>query len=122
MDLYNKEELKKEYLQNLKDKKIVVEVQQSRDGEKKEVVNYWNNEKENIFQLLGLLYQKTILKSDNLKIKYKYNYNDLQEISFILSYTNYDNTITKTFYNFKNVPTSLSFLDTYKLREVFKNE
>lgn len=96
-------------------KKIIVNVYQTKGNEKKELVNVWNDEKQNLLQLTAFLYRKTILKSNNLKIKYSYNYSDLQTITFIESYTNYDGTITKTYYEFLNVPTNLAYLDIYKI-------
>lgn len=66
-------------------------------------------------QLLGFLYSKTIIKVSNLKISYSYNYSDLQTISITQNYTNYDGSITKTRYNFYNIPTNCGYLDIYKL-------
>lgn len=103
-------ENKKQFDEMVEDKKIVVEVIQNN-----KVVNYWLDEKNNIIQLLGLLYQKTILKSSNIRITHSYNYSDLQKIKFTSSYTNYDGTITKTSYIFYNVPTSMAYLDTYNI-------
>lgn len=117
----NKRELK-EKLNNLINKKaFVVGVEQ---GQKKlELVNIWEDEQNNVCQLLGLLYQKAILKSYNLKVRYSYNYSDTQTINFIQKYENYDGTTTTTKYIFYNVPTSLGFLDTFKIRkEVLKIE
>ena len=99
----------------MENKKIMVNVYQTKENGKKELVNVWNNEKTNILQLTAFLYRKTILKSNNLKIKYSYNYSDLQKITFIENYTNYDGTITKTYYEFCNVPTNMAYLDIYKL-------
>lgn len=96
-------------------KKIIVNVYQTKENEKKELVNVWNDEKQNILQLTAFLYRKTILKASNLKIKYNYNYSDLQAITFIDTYTNYDGTITKTFYEFLNIPTNMGYLDIYKI-------
>lgn len=96
-------------------KKIIVNVYQTKGNGKKELVNIWNDEKQNILQLTAFLYRKTILKSSNLKIKYNYNYSDSQTITFIDSYTNYDGTITKTYYEFLNIPTNLGYLDIYKI-------
>lgn len=101
----------------MKDNKIFVEVYQQKGNGKKELVNTWNDEKTNILQLTAFLYRKTILKSNNLRISYSYNYSDLQTISIVESYENYDGTITKTSYNFKNIPTNLAYLDIYKLNE-----
>lgn len=101
----------------MENKKILVNVYQTKDNGKKELVNTWNNEKECVLQLTGFLYQKTILKSSRLKIKYNYNYSDMQTITFIDSYENYDGTITKTFFEFVNIPTNIGFLDIYKINE-----
>ena len=95
-------------------KKMIVKVYQDRTG-KKELVNVWNDEKQNLLQLTAFLYRKAILKSNNLKVKYSYNYSDLQTITFIESYTNYDETITKTWFEFVNIPTNLGYLDIYKI-------
>lgn len=92
------------------DKKIVVEVIQDN-----KVVNYWLDEKGNIMQMLGLLYQKTIVKSSSLRIRHSYNYSDKQTITFISSYENYDGTKSITKYVFYNIPTSMGYLDTYKI-------
>lgn len=107
------EYLEEEYLkfEELKGQdKIVVKVIQNG-----KVSNYWLNEKSNVMQLLGLLYQKTILKSSNLRIRHSYDYSDKQKITFINSYENYDETKTITKYVFYNVPTSMGYLDTYKI-------
>lgn len=112
--------MNKEYLNELKskfdklksDKKIVVEVIQ--DGK---ITNYWIDEKGNIMQMLGLLYQKTIVKSSSLRIRHSYNYSDMQTITFISSYENYDGTKSITKYVFYNVPTSMGYLDIYKINE-----
>lgn len=102
---------------------LVVGVEQDRNESKKmELVNIWKDEQTNILQLTAFLYQKAILKSNNIKIKYSYNYKDLQNISIIQSYTNYDGTITKTKYTFYNLPTNLAFLDIYKIESRLKNE
>ena len=118
--------MNKEYLNELKgkfdklksDKKIVVEVIQNN-----KISNYWLDEKGNIMQMLGLLYQKTIVKSSSLRIRHSYNYSDLQTITFISSYENYDGTKTITKYVFYNVPTSMGYLDTYTINEnIIKGE
>ena len=99
------------------EKKLIVKVYQTKENNKKELVNTWENEKTNLLQLTAFLYRKTILKSNNLKIKYSYNYSDFQKIEFIESYTNYDNSITKTYFVFENIPTNLGYLDIYKLEK-----
>lgn len=113
----NVKELQKEF-ENLKEqKKIVVEVVQNG-----KVSNYWLDEKANIMQLLGFLYSKTVIKA-NVKMKYSYNYSDLQTITFSQSYENYDSSKTITSYKFYNLPTNLGYLDIYKIgKEVFENE
>ena len=102
--------------------KIMVNVYQTKGNGKKELVNTWNNEKTNLLQLTAFLYRKTILKSNNLKIKYSYKYSDLQTITFIDSYENYDGTITKTFYEFINIPTNMAYLDIYKIEKSLESE
>lgn len=101
-----------------KQNKIVVEVRQN-----KELVNVWEDEKNNIMQLMALLYAKTILKSSNYSIRYSYNYSDKQTIKVINNYENYDGSITKTEYIFYNIPTNMGWLDTYKIyNEVLTND
>ena len=85
---------------------IKVEVYQN-----KELVNTWEDHNQNVKQLTAFLWRKTILKSSNLRIKYSYNYNDTQTITFVEKYENYDGTITTTEYKFLNVPTNLGYLD-----------
>lgn len=104
----------------MENKKILVNVYQTKDNGKKELVNKWEDEKTNVLQLAAFLYQKTILKSNKLKIKYSYDYSDLQTITFIDSYENYDGTITKTYFEFVNIPTNLGFLDIFKISENLK--
>lgn len=99
------------------EKKLIVKVYQTKGNNKKELVNTWEDEKTNLLQLTAFLYRKTILKSNNLKIKYSYNYSDLQKIEFMESYTNYDNSKTKTYFVFENIPTNLGYLDIYKLEK-----
>ena len=106
----------------MENKKIMVNVYQKNENGKKELVNIWNDEKTNLLQLTAFLYRKTILKSNNLKVKYSYNYSDLQTITFIESYENYDGSITKTFYKFVNIPTNLSYLDIYKIEKNLESE
>lgn len=124
----NTKELEKKLQNLIKSKKIVVGVEQNttEEGErlnKMILKNIWEDEKNNILQLLGFLYQKTILKSRNLRINYNYNYSDLQKIIITNIYYNYDNSITKTKYTFYNIPTNMSYLDTFKItNEVLNNE
>lgn len=99
----------------MENKKILVNVYQTRGNGKKELVNVWEDEKTNVLQLTAFLYRKTIQKSANLKARYSYNYSDIQTITFIDSYENYDGTISKTYYEFINIPTSLGFLDISKI-------
>ena len=89
---------------------IKVEIYQN-----KKLVNTWEDHEQNIKQLTAFLWRKAVLKSNNLRIKYSYNYSDTQTITFIEKYQNYDNTITTTEYKFLNVPTNLSYLDIYKI-------
>ena len=106
----------------MENKKIMVNVYQKNENGKKELVNVWNDEKTNLLQFTSFLYRKTILKSSNLKVKYSYNYNDLQTITFIDSYENYDGSITKTYYEFINIPTNLGYLDAYKIEKNLESE
>lgn len=106
----------------MENKKIIVNVYQTKGNGKKELVNTWNDEKTNLLQLTAFLYRKTILKSNNLKIKYSYNYSDLQTITFVDSYENYDGSITKTFYEFINIPTNMAYLDIYKIEKSLESE
>ena len=94
---------------------MIVNVYQKKENGRKELVNTWEDEKMNILQLTAFLYRKTILKDSRLKIRYSYNYSDSQTIEIIESYENYDGSITKTYFVFENVPTSLGYLDIYKL-------
>lgn len=106
----------------MENKKMIVNVYQTKENGKKELVNKWNDVKTNLLQLTAFLYRKTILKSNKLKIKYSYKYSDLQTITFIDSYENYDRTITKTFYEFINVPTNMAYLDIYKIEKMLSEE
>lgn len=105
----------------MENKKIVVNVYQTKENGKKELVNTWHDVKTNLLQLTAFLYRKTILKSNNLKINYSYKYSDIQTITFIDSYENYDGTITKTFYEFVNVPTNMSYLNIYKIEKMIND-
>lgn len=106
----------------MENKKITVNVYQTKENGKKELVNKWNDEKTNLLQLTAFLYRKTILKSSNLKVKYSYNYSDLQTITFIDSYENYDGSITKTYYEFINIQTNMGYLDIYKIKNNLDSE
>lgn len=104
-------------------KKIIVKVYQDRnDKKKKELVNVWEDEKTNVLQLTAFLYRKTIQKSNKLRISYKYNYSDLQTIVIKESYTNYDNSISNTWFEFENIPTKMGFLDIYKIKESLESK
>lgn len=102
--------------------KIMVNVYQTKGNGKKELVNVWNDEKTNLLQLTAFLYRKAVLKSNNLIIKHSYNYSDLQTITFIDKYENYDGSITKTFYEFVNIPTNMAHLDIYKIEKSLESE
>ena len=91
---------------------IKVEVYQN-----KKKVNEWNDHNQNTKQLTEFLWRKTILKEKNLRIKYSYNCSDIQTITFVENYENYDGTITTTEYRFLNVPTNMGYLDIYRMEE-----
>ena len=101
-------------------KNIIVEVYQNTDenmeNTKKMVLkNTWNDHDQNVKQLLAFLWRKQVMKSSRLKVKHSYSYDDIQTISIIETYENYDGSITTTEYRFLNVPTSLGFLDIYNI-------
>lgn len=104
----------------MENKKIIVKVYQDRGTGKKEHVNTWEDERTNILQLTAFLYRKTILKSRGLTIRYNYNYSDLQTITIIEKYENYDGSETKTYFVFENIPTNMAYLDIYKIEENLK--
>lgn len=106
----------------MENKKMIVNVYQTKENGKKELVNTWKDVKTNLLQLTAFLYRKTILRSNNIKIKYSYKYSDLQTITFVDSYENYDGTITKTFYEFINVPTNMAYLNIFKLEKMLNDE
>lgn len=106
----------------MENKKIIVNVYQKKGNGKKELVNKWTDEKTNLLQLTAFLYRKAVLKSNNLKIRYSYDYSDLQTITFIDSYENYDGSITKTFYEFVNIPTNMVYLDIYKIEKSLESD
>lgn len=117
----NRESGRKEK-KKMENKKIMVNVYQTKENGKKELVNKWNDEKTNLLQLTAFLYRKAILKSNNLQIKYSYNYSDLQTITFVDNYENHDGSITKTFYEFINIPTNMAYLDIYKIEKRLESE
>ena len=106
----------------MENKKIMVNVYQTKRNGKKELVNEWNDEKTNLLQLTAFLYRKAILKASNLKVKYSYDYSDLQTITFVDSYKNHDGSITRTYYEFVNVPTNMAYLDIYKIEKSLESE
>lgn len=85
---------------------IYVEVYQD-----KKLVNTWEDEETNKNQLMQFLWRKAILKSNNLRVKYSYNYSDRQVISFIEKSYNCDNSYTTFEYKFYNVPTNCGYLN-----------
>lgn len=112
--------MKKELQELIKEGKIVVAVYQNTDEElnrttKTNLKNIWKDEKTNITNLLGFLYNKTILKTRKLTIKYNYNYSDKQTIKVIYKDECYDGTISKTEYVFYNIPTIMGCLDVSAL-------
>ena len=106
----------------MENKKIMVNVYQTNEKGKKQLVTKWNDEKTNLLQLTAFLYRKAILKSSNLKVKYSYNYSDSQTITFIDSYEQYDGSVTKTYYEFINIPTKMAYLDIYKIEKSLESE
>lgn len=105
----------------MENKKMVVKVYQDRETGKKELTNTWEDQTNILLQLTAFLYRKTIQKS-NIKITYKYDYSDYQTIIVKESYTNYDNTITNTWFEFENIPTSMGYLDIYKIEKMLESE
>lgn len=103
-------------------KKMIVKVYQDRETGKKELTNTWEDQTNILLQLTAFLYRKTVLKSKNIRISYKYNYSDTQTIIFKESYENYDHTITHTWFEFENIPTSMGYLDIYKIEKILKSE
>lgn len=101
-------------------KKMIVKVYQDRETGKKELTNTWEDQKNIILQLTAFLYRKTIQKSSNLKITYKYNYSDYQTIVIKESYENYDHTTTNTWFEFENIPTKMGYLDIYEIEKNLK--
>ena len=85
---------------------IYVEVYQD-----KKLVNTWKDEETNKNQLIQFLWRKSVLKSNNLKVEYSYNYSDKQIISFIEKSYNCDNSYTTFEYKFYNVPTKCGYLN-----------
>lgn len=93
-------------------KKIIVEVEQNG-----KIVSYWTDENQNMMKLLGFLYSIQILKDKSNKIKYSYNYSDLQKITITNTYINNDGIKSTIKYNFYNIPTNCGYLDIYKISE-----
>ena len=102
-------------------KKMIVKVYQDRETGKKKLTNTWEDQTNILLQLTAFLYRKTIQKSRNLKITYKYDYSDYQTIIIKESYENYDHTITNTWFEFENIPTNMSYLDIYKIEKNLKS-
>ena len=46
----------------------------------------------------------------------------LQTIIIKESYTNYDNSISNTWFEFENIPTNMGYLDIYKIKESLESE
>lgn len=109
-------ELQKEFKELLNKRKIVVEVKQN-----KTTTNYLLNETSNIISFLEILYRKTILKA-NIKIKYNYNYTDIQTITVTQKYVAFDGTETNFSYIYYNIPTSMGYLDTTILIKKLESE
>lgn len=110
------EELQKEFKKLLNERKIVVEVKQD-----KITTNYLLEETANIISFLEILYRKTIQKA-NIKIKYNYDYTDMQTITVSQKYTKFDGAITTFEYIYYNIPTSMGYLDTTELRKKLESE
>lgn len=104
----------------MENKKMIVKVYQNRETGKKELTNTWEDQTNIVLQLTAFLYRKTIQKSSNLKITYKYNYSDYQTIVIRESYENYDNTITNTWFEFENIPTKMGYLDIHEIEKNLK--
>lgn len=64
--------------------------------------------------LLQELYNKTICKQ-NIKIKYNYNYTDIQTVDFIHKTEKSDGKTDTYIYRFLNIPTTWGTLDTSKI-------
>lgn len=108
--------LKKEFEKLLNERKIVVEVKQD-----KATMNYFLDETSNIISFFEILYRKTVLKS-NIKIRYNYNYADIQTVTVSQKYTRFDGTEAKFDYIYYNIPTSMGYLDTTELRKKLESE
>lgn len=65
-----------------------------------------------IGELLGILFNKTIVKSKGTRIKYQYNYSNEQKI--IIAWPNGTKSI------FEGIPTKLGYLDTDKIIKTIK--
>jgi len=64
-------------------------------------------------ELLSYLWLVYVVKSKNYKVKYNYNYSNLQTITFIDKSNNYK-------HEFSNVPVKMGYLDIDKLKEEMK--
>ena len=109
--------MEKELKELVESGKIIVGVYQNTDDDlnhskKYNLKNIWKDEKINLIHLLEFLYRKQIQKSNRIKISYKYNYSDVQEITVIDSMVCYDGSYTYTKFVFYNIQTNCGFLCT----------
>lgn len=77
----------------------------------KKLKNTFDDEDLCMNTLTEFLWRTSVLKQKHVKVKYKYNYNDLQKVSFIESYIDNNDNITKIEYRFYNVPTKCGYLN-----------
>lgn len=84
-------------------------------NEKKEITIEQEDDVTILANFTADLFNKYILKSKDFKqVQYKYNYSDMQEITFIF----------KNGYRavYSNIPTKLGYLDNYKIVFDIKNK